>query len=54
MIIYSFCNLNDVSWGTREASSKKDGGKGGSAFDQLLRGCGRDEKVGAFGIWAPT
>lgn len=39
LLIYSFCNINDQSWGTREAA-KKQQARSNSFFDKLLDGCG--------------
>jgi hypothetical protein len=44
LIIYSFCNLDDRSWGTREEASKKAAG-GSSSTSELFLGCGRHPGV---------
>lgn len=44
LIIYSFANLNDRSWGTREEAQKKAQGSA-DGWDELLAGCGRRPKV---------
>lgn len=43
LIIYSFCNLNDRSWGTREEAAKK-AEKSGGGWDEFMTGCGRYPK----------
>jgi len=43
LMIYSFCNLNDVKWGTREEKEKKNGSEIGY-FEQFMKGMGRAQK----------
>ena len=44
LIIYSFCNLNDRSWGTRQEAAKKSSGQA-DGWAECMQGCGRRPKV---------
>jgi hypothetical protein len=46
MMIYAFANLHDRSWGTREEATKN--AQQGNWLDDIMTGCGRWKKVGAF------